>query len=321
MALIILSLLAAATAILLRLRWDSKQHKTSKDNSHNVQRTREPNIADIEAIVDTHEAAAVFVDLVHKDGADSWPPRANYFHSDWPAALLPYRQVLQEMAPLLPKKTPSLDDEGNLASIDNFRSRYRTLLSQRIDLAQVEQLLKAADAGRWDVIPRDVYNAFYCCIATSRHAYRWATIPVVRVAQLEKVVDLPPELSRPWDHLQRYFGCASESGNNTSNLVLNFDEHESHVFQINTGLSHSVLSAEEAFARIFRDVEVQGVPIYIESEPFPKLLQLQLVCHTTFVWALPCHASAFACVPVLMEATDHLPLPLPSIFDLRLSSS
>lgn len=274
MGLIILSLLAAAIAILLRLQRDVKQHKTGKDNSHNVQSTQKSNIGDIEAIVDTHEAAAVFVDLVRKDGAGSWPPRANYHHSDWPAALRPYREVLREMAPLLPKKTPSLDDEANLASIADFRSQYRTLLSERIDLAQVEQLLKAIDAGRWDVVPRDVYNAFYCCIATSRHAYRWATIPVVRVAQLEKAVDLPPELIRPWDHLQHHFGCASESGNNTSNLVLNFDEHESHVFEINTGLSRSIISAEEAFARIFRDVEVQGVPVYTESEPFPEPFQL-----------------------------------------------
>lgn len=279
MALIVLSLLAAIMAILLRSEWIVKRHTTQKSGiraSPSSASTRRQGIAGIEAIVDTHETAAVFVDLVHKDGAGSWPPKANYVHEDWPAALRPYRDVLREMAPLLPKTAPSLDDEDNMAYISDFRSRYRTLLNATIDLGQVEQLFMAADAGRWDVFPRDIYNAFYCCIATSRHAYRWATIPVVRVAQIEKVVKLPPELSRPWDHLQRHFGCASESGNNTSNLILNFDVHEKHVFHINTGLSKSIVSAEEAFARIFRDVEVQGVPIYTESESSPYSSQTQM---------------------------------------------
>jgi hypothetical protein len=78
------------------------------------------------------------------------------------------------------------------------------------------QLLEAADAGRWDIFARDVYNGFYCCIASCRHAYRWATVPVVQVAQLEKEVDLPMELREPWVYLQRHFGCVSESGNNSA---------------------------------------------------------------------------------------------------------
>lgn len=318
MELVIFSFVAAVIAILLRLRRDVEPHKANKDNNRadSAPSTREQNIADIEAIVDTHESAAAFVDLVHKDGAGSWPPRANYLPTDWPAALRPYREVLRDMAPLLPKKTPSLNDEVNLAYIVDFRSRYRTQLSHRIDLDQVEKLLRAADAGRWDVFPRDVYNAFYCCIATSRHAYRWATVPVVRVAQLEKVVDLPPELSRPWDHLQRHFGCTSESSNNTSSLVLNFDAHENHIFQINTGLSHSIISAEEAFARIFRDVEIQGVPIYTESEPFPNHLHLQIVHHTTLDRAFACHSSALAGVLMPSKATDHFFLALPVTFGL-----
>lgn len=269
---IFLSVLAVFLFTMLRLRRDVtyKQHDTEKNNSHatahSVPSTNRQSLAAIEALVDQHETASVFVELFRKDGAGSWPPRANHLTAHWPVALRPYRDVLQEMGRLLPRSTPSLDDEANLATISAFRARYRDLLSQRIDLDQVEHLLAAADAGRWDVVPRDVYNAFYCCIAASRHAYRWATIPVVRVAQLEKVVDLPPQLTRPWTCLQRSFGCESESGNNTSNLVLNFDLQERYVFPINRGLSQAILAAEEAFARIFRDVEVQGVPIYTESE-------------------------------------------------------
>lgn len=65
------------------------------------------------------------------------------------------------------------------------------------------------------MLDRSVLNAFYCCVASSRHAFRWATIPAVKIAQLEKEVDLPLELVQPWELLQRHFGCVSESGNNS----------------------------------------------------------------------------------------------------------
>lgn len=83
----------------------------------------------------------------------------------------------------------------------------------------------------------------------------WGIVPVVKAAQEEEVVDLPIELTRPWEYLQRYFGCTSQSGNVMSGLLLNFDRHGQHVFKANVGLSDKVLSAEEEFARIFRDIE------------------------------------------------------------------
>lgn len=85
---------------------------------------------------------------------------------------------------------------------------------------------------------------------------RWATIPVVRVAQLEQVVDLPDELLVPWQLLQQHFGCESHSGNVTSNILLNFDDSGAYIFRINPQLSHTIRSTEENFFRIFRDVEL-----------------------------------------------------------------
>jgi hypothetical protein len=73
--------------------------------------------------------------------------------------------------------------------------------------------MQAADAGHCKYFPPEVYNAFYCCIASCRHAYRWGTMPVVLVAQLEKEVVLPLELVMPWKYLQRHFDCPSDSGN------------------------------------------------------------------------------------------------------------
>lgn len=253
----LLALFSAFTAI-VTLIWRSKPLRLtilSEGYGLGQESTRSHLLDNIKSLADSHETAAVLEKLVRTDGAGSWPPRANHTHSNWPAALRPYREIYFELAPLLPKEAPSLEDEINMARITNFRFQFKELLRDRVDLHQVRQLLEAASAGRWDVFPRDVYNAFYCCIASSRHAYRWGTIPVVRTAQLEKVIDLPVELEDTWTYLQRHFGCQSQSGNNTSNLVLNFDTNGEHIYKINTGMSELVLSGEEAFGRIFYDVE------------------------------------------------------------------
>ncbi|EAQ90289.1 hypothetical protein CHGG_02224 [Chaetomium globosum CBS 148.51] len=219
-------------------------------------------LQEINNMADCHETAALLADLIRKDGAGCWPPRAEHDHTAWPAALRPYREIYEEVAPLLPTEHVSLDDEVNKARITSFRTRLQQLLHERVDLTQVEALLAAADAGRWDVFPRDTYNAFYACVAWCRHAYRWATIPVVRLAQLEKTLPLPQELSLPWSYLQSHFGLCSESGNNTSNLVLNFTPSDTYALQINPGLSQRVTTSEEAFARVFHEVEVLGLPVY-----------------------------------------------------------
>lgn len=134
--------------------------------------TKEDTIRHIDDLADFHETAARLSDLFKKDGAETWPPRANHDYLTWPAALRPFKEIYQEMAPLLPAATPSLDDDINRARIDAFRSRFSQLLSEKVNHEDVIQLLAAAHAGRWDVFPRDVYNAFYCLIAWCRHAYR-----------------------------------------------------------------------------------------------------------------------------------------------------
>jgi hypothetical protein len=134
--------------------------------------TNDEKLRDIKDLAECHETAALLDDLVRTDGAGEWPPRANHVHETWPAPLRPYKDIYYEMAPLLPTSNVSLDDNVNRERITNFRARFRKLLDDKVDLAQVQGLLEAAEAGRWDVFPRDTYNAFYCCIAWSRHAYR-----------------------------------------------------------------------------------------------------------------------------------------------------
>jgi hypothetical protein len=143
-----------------------------RSSEANTRSTDGGELQDIHNLAECHETAALLSDLIHKDGAGEWPPRSNHDHTTWPAALRPYREIYEEMMPLLATANVSLDDEVNRTRITNFRSRFQALLDERVDLDGVENLLKAAEAGQWDVFPRDTYNAFYCCIAWCRHAYR-----------------------------------------------------------------------------------------------------------------------------------------------------
>ena len=85
---------------------------------------------------------------------------------------------------------------------------------------------------------------------------RWATIPVVKVAQVEKTVDFPLGLDMPWPYLQRNFGITADSGNNTANVLHNFNEKGDRIYKINVGMSEEIQSSEEVFFRMFYDVEV-----------------------------------------------------------------
>lgn len=116
------------------------------------------------------EAASVLLELFDKDGAGAWPPRAN--HDSWPMALRPYKDIYLELVPLLPAAEPSPDDQVNNERRNKYRSLMGKLLQERINIAQVEQILAAVEAGKWDAFPRDAYNGFYACVAVSRHAYR-----------------------------------------------------------------------------------------------------------------------------------------------------
>lgn len=127
-------------------------------------------IRDLRTLKSRHETASVLSELIEKDGAGAWPPKAN--HDSWPMALRPYKNIYLELLPLLPAAEPSLDDMVNSERIDKYRSLMRKLLIERINIAQVEGVMAAVEAGNWDIFPRDAYNGFYACVAVCRHAYR-----------------------------------------------------------------------------------------------------------------------------------------------------
>ncbi|KAI0435413.1 hypothetical protein F5Y09DRAFT_349615 [Xylaria sp. FL1042] len=84
-------------------------------------------------------------------------------------------------------------------------------------------------------------------------------MPVVKVVQLEDTVDLPPELNLPWPYLQRYFGFAADSGNHTSNVLLNFNEDGVRAFTFDSTLPMDIQSTEEAFFKLLYDIETMSL--------------------------------------------------------------
>ncbi|KAJ2986820.1 hypothetical protein NUW58_g4850 [Xylaria curta] len=209
-----------------------------------------------------NKVAASLVDMIDRDGAGDWPPRAN--HESWPEAILPYRSIYEQLLPLLYTDTPSLDDRVNSERRERYRIAMRGLLRDKIDLTTVIKVLDEINVGNWTTISRDTLNGFYSCMAISRHAYRWATLPVVKVAQLEKIVDFPPELSVPWPYLQRYYGFTSDSGNHTSNVLMNFNTRGERILKFSDSLYPPVRLAEEGFFRLLYDIDFKSFDIFYD---------------------------------------------------------
>ncbi|KAK5652313.1 hypothetical protein OQA88_10663 [Cercophora sp. LCS_1] len=152
----------------------------------------------------------------------------------------PYLAVYEVMSPLLGTDKPSTDDAVNYERIWRFRRKMKDEL-QNVKMEHVEEVLRMVGEGRW------------------------GTSPAVKLAQLEKFVDLPEELIVPWEAMQRHFGLASDSGNVHSSLLLNFSSTSStdtYALRINPMLSHPIQQTELEFATIFRALESHSVPIY-----------------------------------------------------------
>jgi hypothetical protein len=101
---------------------------------------REGKTGEIRTLEEYHEVAEILSDMVRKDGSGSWPPDANHAHVTWPAPLQPYKEIYLELTPLLPQAIPSLEDEVNIARIQDFRQRFRDSLRDRVDLAEVRKV-------------------------------------------------------------------------------------------------------------------------------------------------------------------------------------
>ncbi|PQE26176.1 Indoleamine 23-dioxygenase protein [Rutstroemia sp. NJR-2017a BBW] len=208
-----------------------------------------------------HPAEASLKNLIDVDGAGSWPPRTTYGQA-WPEVLRPYHDIYLELVPSLSTEELSSDDKVNFQRCLDYRVRYRQLLAERIDMKQVAAVLSASENGAKDLLPGEAWNGLFACIALSRHAFRWGTIPIVKLAQEEQVVDIPEELNVPWEYLKRRYGVTSQGGNVTSNYLCNFDTKAQIVYPINPGKSDLIQLAEYHFGHVFPAMEELALPIY-----------------------------------------------------------
>ena len=142
-----------------------KRHKEPPISAH------DDLLAQIKATCQAHETAGLLQTLIEMDGAGSWPPRSS--HGDaWPRALQSYHAIYLELAPSLPAKEASLDDDVNFERRHGYRTCMRNLLHDRVDISAVKTLLAAVEAGDGSALSADGLNGFYACIALSRHAFR-----------------------------------------------------------------------------------------------------------------------------------------------------
>ncbi|KAK0625038.1 hypothetical protein B0T17DRAFT_590747 [Bombardia bombarda] len=178
------------------------------------------------------------------------------------AEILLNLDIYLELSPIFSVTNPPLEDTINNKRRFRYRQTMRRLLAARINVNLVKEILAAREGGNIHALPQDAYNGFYSCIANLRHAYRWAMNPVVKVAQQEATVDLPPELDAPWPFLQRRFGVTADSGNIMANIIQPFDEKGDRVYKINVSLSDPIQETEDAFCRLFVRMESIALPIY-----------------------------------------------------------
>ncbi|ESZ97408.1 hypothetical protein SBOR_2236 [Sclerotinia borealis F-4128] len=207
-----------------------------------------------------HAAQDSLQDLIENDGAGTWPPTTVYGNA-WPVPLQPFHDIYQAMAPALSVAELSGDDVKNFQRCLDFRVQMRTLYNDQVNMGEVKALLDAAEHDE-NVLSRAAWNGLFACIALSRHSFRWGTIPIVKLAQAERVVDFPGCLDLAWPYLQRRYGVTSPGGNVASNYLCNFDENHQIVYPINPGMDDLIQSAEYHFGHVFPHIEREALPIY-----------------------------------------------------------
>ncbi|KAJ5240661.1 uncharacterized protein N7469_002252 [Penicillium citrinum] len=210
---------------------------------------------------ESHETTKALQRMIEVDGAGSWPPRATH-RDTWPKALQPYHDIFQELAALIPVDNVSTNNEINQSRRLECRTRMQRLLKERINLEAVQSVFNITNQADSPVLQGVACNGFFACIANLRHGFRWGTVPIVKVAQEEKIIDFPPELETPWSFLQRRYGVSSEGGNLTSNFHCNFDRNWKLVYKLNNGMAEPIPSAEYNLLYAFTATEKESLPVY-----------------------------------------------------------
>jgi hypothetical protein len=80
-------------------------------------------------------------------------------------------------------------------------------------------------------------------------------VPIVKVAQQEKVINFPSELDLPWKFLRWRYGSQSPGGNTMSNFYCNFDSDGNLVYAVNRSMPEPIPSAEHNLIYSFTEPE------------------------------------------------------------------
>ncbi|PRP89602.1 hypothetical protein PROFUN_00866 [Planoprotostelium fungivorum] len=141
--------------------------------------------------------------MVDDLGDGQWPPVAD--HSGWPEVHMPYHDLAMRTGPRL-TVTPdqvSTDDVVNAERIGSFRKWMEEELTC-IEMDGVEEAISQMQL-------RQKY-AMAACLGFLRHAYRWGTVPIVKLAQDEEHVDFPDAIEGPYTLIREYLTLHCESG-------------------------------------------------------------------------------------------------------------
>ncbi|KAF5380313.1 hypothetical protein D9757_007945 [Collybiopsis confluens] len=206
-----------------------------------------------------HPIAARLAELISNSG-NAWPPKASHAES-WPLALRPFNDVYQRIAPLLPVHESSLDDAENRILINRTRTMMEAFLEEQISIPDVSETLEECMNGE-EIMPMGAWLGFYSCLASLRHAYRWAVLPVVREAQNENSLHFPRQLDLPWPYIQQRIGITSPGGSLSSNSYYNLDDQRQIVYSITSGMSKDHYRTELWNGLLFVEVEDKALPMY-----------------------------------------------------------
>jgi hypothetical protein len=85
-------------------------------------------------------------------------------------------------------------------------------LERVVILDTVMQRLKESLATEDNSVSSSSCLGFLACLAYLAHLYRWGTIPVVSLAQDERMLEMPEAISRPLEVLRERYGLKTSGG-------------------------------------------------------------------------------------------------------------
>lgn len=204
----------------------------------------EPNLFSLQPSQDGdfRSLAAQWDALVEIEGGGSWPPQparlqasSSSFSSsssgstcaaidsaECPTSSCSWWQAYHDLALSLAASGRFVDSQDGLhptraeselrIRIDLNRQWLAEELERVVILDTVMQRLKESLATEDNSVSSSSCLGFLACLAYLAHLYRWGTIPVVSLAQDERMLEMPEAISRPLIVLRERYGLKTSGG-------------------------------------------------------------------------------------------------------------